>query len=148
MDLIDLLKILASVFFIVVLTVVTGYIELWVVKDPLQIIVLEEVVKFLPVLIFSANLSGILIISSTSGLMYGLIENAMRTTPSPEFILLHLITTLISGATLYPYKRSKNPLFLVFCLLGLFISVLMHYYANWYGGNLLFALSSIFYAFR
>lgn len=148
MNSMDLLKILASVFLMVVLTVITGYIEIWFVKDPLQIILLEEVVKLLPVILLSTKLGGILIISSVSGLTFGLIENAMRVTTAPEFILLHLITVLISGISTYPLKRSKNYLFTLIILLGIFTSFLIHYYANWYSGNLFFGLSSIFYAFN
>ena len=148
MNSMDLLKILASVFLMVVLTVITGYIEIWFVKDPLQIILLEEVVKLLPVILLSTKLGGILIISSVSGLTFGLIENAMRVTTAPEFILLHLITVLISGISTYPLKRSKNYLFTLIILLGIFTSFLIHYYANWYSGNLFFGLSSIFYIFR
>lgn len=148
MNSIDLVKIFACIFLSVLLSVITSYVEIWFLKDPMQIIILEEIILIVPTLLLANTMAGIIAFSTISGLVFGLFENVMRTVSAPQFIVLHLVTALISGLSLYPYKRSKNVMFIIFIFIGLCISIGIHYFVNYYSSNFWLGLKSLFYMFQ
>lgn len=144
----DMINIFACLFVSIILRVVTSYLEIWVLKDPIQIIILEQMMMFVPTLLFAKKLVGILVFSTISGVVFGLIENIMKPVPMPQYIILHLATSLINGLSSYPYKRSKNLVFASLILVGIAASSIIHYFVNYYYGDLWLGLASLLYMFR
>lgn len=100
-------------------------------------IILKEILKPLPVYIFGKRFLGILVFSIVCGLIFGVSESLINISENkPESIffstLISIITSLISGISIYPFKKTNSSLFLIFIFFGIFFSIIISYYYEIY----------------
>lgn len=143
--LIDLIKICSSVGMTLILILLLNFARIYI-NDLFVFCILCEIIKIASVILLAKKLLGIIALGSLNGLIYGLIEGFRAFTP--EYLILtvaiSIITTLISSLSLYPWRRSKNMMFLIFLPMGLFLSIIISYYYTFYNSFWLALLSPFF----
>lgn len=143
----NIMRIFAVVVLSLILTIILSFIELYVEISPFEKVVLEEAFKLFPILLATKFL-GCITFGMISGGVFGTIEGLLRQaeygTFFPATLVMHVIGGMALGLSLYPYKKSKNPLFLMFIVVGFLIAVVFHFYYNVYG-SVWFGFLSIFY---
>jgi len=145
----DLMKAFGVVTLSLILILLINFLKLCFIGNVFFLIVLTEIFKIIPVFIFSKRLLGLIVFSLIVGIIWGSVQGLMAVEenpnePLPIIMFISCLTALISGISLYGYKRTQNPSFLVFLPVGLFFSILISYYFVVYRSWFLAILSPIF----
>lgn len=139
-------KIAYTALIIFVLTIVGDFLKTYI--GEFGVIVYFTVMQLTPILFFSEDLKTCLLFGLLSGAMFGMVETVLNDGYSPEFVVLNMITGTVLGASYFPFVKSKNIMFLAFLFLGIFASIGLHYFVDFYGGDFFLGLWSMFYIFQ
>ena len=132
----DLIKLFSVICMSLILFLILNLLDYFI-PTLMAYVVVREILKPIPTYVFSKKLLGILIFSLVCGLIFGISEslvNISENKPESMFIstLISIITSLISGISIYPFKKTDSVLFFIFVFFGLFFSILISYYYEVY----------------